>query len=235
MEIIKTATGFAIRFPFPLKDAFRAAFPAAKWNADEKRWEVGPRSGKRLEQWAAEAQEATADILAREEVEMNAVELAQVRAAIAQARRGAKSAEASAIKLAEIRAQLIEVNAELAAAQGELAAAKSKADVESAKVEQEKAAILGRLGATINMTAVKDAERIMAMNMNSADRRKKDIFETARATVKAERNKLRDAGFECVALEILATANVNRPDRDHPKFIKESDWYAVRPYNADEV
>ncbi len=43
--------GFAIKIIYEMKDDFKESFPSAKWNSDEKVWEVGPRSGSRLEAW----------------------------------------------------------------------------------------------------------------------------------------------------------------------------------------
>jgi chromosome segregation ATPase len=52
MQILNLSNGgYAIKFPFALKDSFRQAFPSAKWNPDLKQWEVGSRSKTRLEEW----------------------------------------------------------------------------------------------------------------------------------------------------------------------------------------
>ena len=69
IEIKKKGNGFAIKFPFALKDAFRASFKSAKWNPDEKQWEVGTDGEARLRQWAEAAREAAEDIAAGDEAE----------------------------------------------------------------------------------------------------------------------------------------------------------------------
>ena len=43
MNIIELANGYAIKIPYLLKDEFKACFKSAKWNKDEKQWEVGAR------------------------------------------------------------------------------------------------------------------------------------------------------------------------------------------------
>lgn len=52
----KTATGFSVTVPFPLKNAFKSVFKTAKWNRLNKEWEVGPRSLKKLQKFASELQ-----------------------------------------------------------------------------------------------------------------------------------------------------------------------------------
>ena len=44
-----------------------------------------------------------------------------------------------------------------------------------------------------------------------------------------------EAGFALVAINKIASANVNRPDRDHPyRHVLESDWYALRRVAAED-
>lgn len=131
INISKIENGFAIKFPFDLKDNFRSNFKSAKWNAAEKQWEVGSRSGKKL------------DI-----------------------------------------------------------------SIEEAK----------RLGA------------VMSRVHKNVDRVSKEKFEDARLQVREMRNALRLAGLRCYAIDFIASANVNRPDRDGPAFLKESDWLKISKY-----
>jgi hypothetical protein len=44
IEIIKLENGWAVKFPYDLKDDFRRLFKSAKWNSEQKRWELGKNS-----------------------------------------------------------------------------------------------------------------------------------------------------------------------------------------------
>lgn len=220
MNIIKTETGLAIKFPFALKDEFRAAFPSAKWNAADKQWEVGPRSETRLRQWAALAAPVVEEIEASDEVELAGAALARVENALARARSGKASAD-------ESRAQLEKINAMLAAAEAQLDEAIDQAAAAEKALETEKSALTAKLAAVVDLDLIKKQARVMSNNMVPADRQKKDRFEEARAIVKGEREKLKAAGFACAAINKLSGANVNRPDRDHPKNVLDSDWFDV--------
>lgn len=220
MQIRKTETGFAIQFPFALKDAFRAAFPSAKWDALSKEWTVGPRSGKRLEAWAAEAQQAADDIAAREEAELAQAELVKVRADIEAARQQARTA-------AEYRAELQATRAALEAAQAELAQANAQAATAKAETRKEQDQIVALLKTHIDLPAISAAKKAMEQNMVPGDRIKKQRFEEAREVIKAERDKLAAAGLRLQALSELASSNINRPDRDHPSNIRPRAWFEV--------
>jgi hypothetical protein len=78
MNIVKTEVGFAIHFPFALKDSFRKVFPSAKWNLALKRWEMGPRSEKRLRQWAAEVSPVVTELASLDEKELTEKEIAEI-------------------------------------------------------------------------------------------------------------------------------------------------------------
>lgn len=227
MEIRKIETGFAIKFPFALKDAFRATFPSAKWDALTKEWTVGPRSGKRLEAWAAEAQQAAADIAAREEAELAQAELTQIRADIEAARQQARTA-------AEYRAELQATRAALEAAQAELAQANAQAAAAKAETRKEQDQIVALLKTHIDLPSITAAKKEMEQNMAPGDRVKKQRFEEAREVIKAERDKLAAAGLRLQALSELASANINRPDRDHPSNIRPRAWFEVSRINNND-
>lgn len=221
MEIRKTEAGFAIKFPFALKDAFRAAFPSAKWDAVTREWTVGPRSGKRLQAWVAECQQAADDIAAREEAELAEAELAKVRAEIAAAREQMRSA-------VEYREQLEATRAAIEAAKQELAQAAAQAEAAQAETRAARNNVIDMLKLHVDLKAIDEAKRVMSKNMNPADRLAKQRFDEARQIVRAERDKLHAAGLTCDGISLLACANVNRPDRDHPRDIPGRAWFTVR-------
>lgn len=227
MEIRKIETGFAIKFPFALKDAFRAAFPSAKWDSISKEWTVGPRSGKRLQAWADEAAQAAADIVAREEAELAQAELAKIRADIEAARQQARTAAEYKIELAAARAELEAAQAELAQAHADVAAAR-------AETRKEQDQIVALLKTHIDLAAIAAARKVMEQNMVPGERIKKEKFEDARQTIKAECDKLAAAGLRLQALSELASANINRPDRDHPSSIRPRAWFEVSRINNND-
>lgn len=226
MQIIKTTAGFAIKLPYALKDTFRAAFPSAKWNATEKQWEVGSRSGKRLEQFIAEAGSTAEALQVNEETLMSDSELQNIRLSLNSVKSQLKAIE-------EIRAEAKAAADLLAAAKAELASTTAEVAAANAALVEEKAQVEALLAGVVDMPAIRKAAAIMSANMVPADRNKKAAFEAAREEVKVQRDRLAAAGFRCSAIGQLAGANVNRPDRDHPKFIAAADWLAVRKIEAE--
>ncbi|NVZ11670.1 hypothetical protein HW932_20705 [Allochromatium humboldtianum] len=228
VEILPLSKGYGVRFPFALKEAFRVAFPSAKWNRDDRHWEVGVRSKKRLEAWI-EAVKETAEALAiKEELDFVPEELEKIRFQLEAVEREIGTAQALRERLGESRALL-------EAARAPLIEAKARQEAQAAALIQEKADVNALLMSLIDLHAVKKAVDVMASNMVPADRGRKERFEAARAVVSLARDQLHEAGFALVAIDKIASANVNRPDRDHPyRHVLESDWYALRRVAAED-
>lgn len=227
ITISKTAAGFQIRFPKALVPAFKAAFKSAEWDRDAVAWNVGPRSGKRLEQWAAEAMaDAEAAILA-DEIEAAGEDLARMREALAMVRTATASANETREKLAAIAAEMAAAKSELATAEAEKLAAENA-------VAKEKAAITECLGKIIDLEKLRAAIATMARTHNPADRTKKAQFEEARQVASAARQALRDAGWICSAVSWAAEANINRPDRDAIRLMPSNAWFMVSRVGEEE-
>lgn len=226
IEIKKIESGFQVHFPFSLKDSFRATFKTAKWNADERRWEVGTRSEARLRQWAEQAQEAAEAIVAGDDAAMAEEELVALRERIEATRSRKESAEAYLAKLKATRMLIQEASEALASV------AKTFEAVQEV-VESEQCQIEALLKSVVDLGQIRREAATMAANMVPADRGKKSKFEDARAVVKSARDRLRDAGLVCSAISRLASSNVNRPDRDHPKDIAESEWFNISKVEKD--
>lgn len=89
IEITKNGKkAFLAKIPYDLKNEFRSAFKSAKWQAEEKAWLLGSRSGKRLIHWLEialpkydeflkekEEQDALQESLELEESEIKAIDL----------------------------------------------------------------------------------------------------------------------------------------------------------------
>lgn len=227
IEINEISNGFSIKFPFELKDAFKAAFKSAKWNADYKRWEVGLRSLARLQAWKSEAELAAESVLAMDEANLVNEDLKNVQ-------RELDRVIADTGKLDDLKASTNIARRQLENAKAQLAKAKELKKAAEIALANERNAVVSKLNEVIDVDAVKDAINVMGKNMVPADRAKKERFEDARKTVKDARDKLRSAGFSCAVLELAAIANVNRPDRDNPLSIPESKWYELTDYLEDE-
>lgn len=221
---LKEPKGYSVKFPFELKDAFRVAFPSAKWDPEQRHWTVGPRSKNRLDTWVEEARAAADAVIAHKKAQSEAdfvkEELARVRGLLAAEEQRNREIE-SVIATIKRSRELLEMD------MSALEIARSKRLAGERALSQEKAEIDDLLKKIINIEEVRAAAKVMAFNMIPASRSKKALFEDAREKIKHARNQLREAGYSLVAISELAQANVNRPDRDHPKFLTERDWYSL--------
>ena len=161
IKIEKTETGFSIRFPYELKDQFRDTFPSAKWNPHTKAWTVGPRSGRRLEQWVEAVQKSGVvdDIetrderdLAEKELGKLQEELTRIRDAISDQHKRKESAE-------EIREAMESTKAVLQKHQRMLAEAKQEADAATAEMTAARNDVEATLRQVIDLDAVLAAQR----------------------------------------------------------------------------
>lgn len=227
MKISKIDSGFAIEFPFALKENFKKTFPSSKWNPVKKMWEVGPRSGKRLETWVAEASAAANAIEELDKQEMTASELEDLRRELSAIERKTLDTIEQCDSAIENKASIARVADEIASANDRLDAARDKLKAAKSAVKTEKQRVDDLLGSIIDLAEIHRNADIMYRNMIPSNKRAKEKFEDARSVIYDQRELLLDAGWRCRAIEKLATANVNRPDRDHPRHVLESDWYDV--------
>lgn len=234
MKIIAIPTGFAIQFPFALKDAFRTTFPNAKWNATAKQWEVGPRSGKRLEQWVEASTSAAQAVEELDQQLLHANELEQLRNELSKIERETREAIAQREQVIASRNTIANVAAEIEAAKDKLNEARRALIDAKASEAAEKGRINALLEGVIDMAAIRHDAGTMARNMIPSNRQAKEKFESARMSIREQRDLLVEAGWRCSAIEKLATANVNRPDRDHPKHVLDEDWYSLWPAVAEQ-
>ncbi|MDX5592566.1 hypothetical protein [Pseudovibrio sp. SPO723] len=220
IRIEKIETGFAAYFPYELKDNFRTTFKTAKWNGQLKRWEVGPRSGKRLEQWAAEAQEAAEAIEQEAEAELTEQDLAQIRNELAKIKGDIEAAQERKEKLAEVKQMLADARAELDEAKQALTEEKAAAD----EVQKDVATLLANV---CDMKAVAEAHKAMIKNQGIKKAWATKLYREAQEVIEAQHDKLRDAGFVSEGLEELENFNVNRTDRDNARRVTEADILTI--------
>lgn len=226
MRILTTKSGFAIKQPYSLKTLFKTCFPSARWNPDEQQWEVGPRTGERLAQWAELAEPLIDVIRLNEEAEFNENELNGIRLSLLHM---TKNMEAKGVLLTKV----IESRQALEREKQALEAAKIVVIAQDEALQTEKLNINGLINGIIDRPTIDRAMKIMAANHAPGDRVKKAKFEEARAIVKGQRDRLAAAGWRCVALSEIASANVNRPDRDDIRNISTMGWLKISKIEAE--
>jgi hypothetical protein len=218
ISISKTDRGAAIRFPFELKDAFRASFKTAKWNARDKKWEVGPRSVKRLEQWVAEVEASGVieDLTARDERDFLGEELDELRRKIesvkleiraAERSRDDADADAARERAVETRAKLDEMKSALGAA----AAARDEAIAAAAAARADVWSIVSRHA---DIDEIESLRRGMLYDWREPKAVNSLRFRERQDRLREIRDELIEVGIKSRALGLAASANFNRRDRD---------------------
>lgn len=234
ISIFKTSAGFSISFPFALKDQFRSAFPSAKWDGIGRVWTVGSRAGKRLEQWAAEAQGVVAAQAEAEERDFADAELERLRADLAAIEQRIRSETARRASAEQMQAKLREVAAMIEAVKPRLEAAEAAASAAVSAELAEKQRIDELLDGVISRRVLGDAMREMARHHNSVGAQAREAFHAAQERVREQSDRLRVAGFACRAIEALRYANFNRPERDHPNKISPAAWYEIWKVESED-
>ena len=216
ITITKIDGGFSIKFPYELKDRFRSEFPSAKWNPAEKRWEVGPRSGKRLEQWAAVMQPLADDMAVADQVEYDQAELARLSEQIRRVRREIEIRRGNAEKAAAVAAALAQAKQEIAALQEELA--RARRDEEAARLHIEV-----QIAGVLDVPAMEAAHKEMRQQYNCVGAVARQKWEKAREVFLRAEETLEKLGLVSVGISQLAHLNFNRPDRDNPHAVTSSE------------
>lgn len=230
IEIFELENGFSVKFPFELKDAFRAIFKNATWNSFAKRWEVGPRSGKKLKEWSATIEQSgvlnslqmaaennESEQITERERENLINEMEKIKNRIEHEIREREQREKALQSLQKIREE-IEANREL------LVAAEDETALLKKNMDDEKKRIRNLLGGIIDWSVVHKNKELMAKHLKLRNR---ENFNVAQREICKQRKFLRQAGWECAAIEFLSDCNFNQPHRDNPELITEDKWYKI--------
>ena len=220
MIITKTSSGFSAKFAFELKDAFKAAFPSAKWDSDERCWKVGVRSEKRLIQFAEEIKAAEQALEEADAVEIAGEKLVEIRDMIAKAR---KSAEAAAHAVGG----LVAVKTLTAALSSELAEAKAQEEAELKALAEKQAEIAKRLHGVVSINQMIGLQETMAWNHDWKSRAKATNFKEAQKSAREIKKKLSELGLYSQGLNRLINMNINRPDRDRVRDITRNEFFMI--------
>ena len=226
IKVEKIEKGFAVFFPFDLKDNFKSVFKSAKWNPSRRCWEVGPRSGKKLDQWVAMAGAAAAEIEEAEAAELDAKqlesleeEIAAIRTAVARQRSEAKTA-ASAEKLALAKDELARAKADLEA--------EKQATLEQIRKSEQ------LLAQVCDVDAIHEAHSEMKRCAGKVGSRYREAFNDACSVMKEQNNKLKAIGFRSVGLNELYYMNFNRFDRDKPGDVTRGDILNIVEWSEED-
>lgn len=115
--------------------------------------------------------------------------------------------EANQAELAKVKLQVVDTETQLQAARSEM----------TQLIEQ-----------MIDLGKLKEIAKIMSNNMNYKIKGAREKFELAQKEAIELRRIVIDGGYWFDALERIAGASYNRPDRDNPKNIPEQAWYNIR-------
>lgn len=232
IDIIKTATGADVRFPFELKDQFRACFKSAKWDAAARCWKVGRRSVTRAEQWAEHVRGSGVleTIAAHEERDLAAEERDRLSAALrslsdrlARSEAELGSIEALRTEAETLKASLEERHQQVAA----LAEKKAQRDAERARVQAE---VNARVAEIVDL----DRLRGVLCHMRSirpGTAQGRQIYNESAPIVRAILEDLAGVGITSDTLWNIVRMNFNRIDRDGQPW---RDAYTFRVMTADE-
>jgi hypothetical protein len=230
LEILQIESGFAIDIPFKLNDSFKNAVPSAKWNKDQRRWEAGPRSRKRIESWLDEINPSkiVERINAEDAAEMTEKELASVRHELNLIKKSL--GEMSEIKERHQRAidALESVRDDISGAQKSLAE-------ETAEAAKLKADVSAQVASIIKLNDVYAAYATMCKHAGSVGSVARGSFEQAQNVIQTELNRLRKVGLTSPSMWRLVSLNFNRSgNRDDPRSTRRENITYVVPYEPSD-
>lgn len=207
IAIIKTEKGFEVTLPYALKDSFKQAIPSAKWNPAKKCWEIGPRSGKKAEAWAEQAQsvaelnDEVAEIESTEKEFQAALrELENIKKRLSQKKEQNKSLDVMLADIESVKAQVEQAKQELAA--------------EATEVAEKEMAVQEVVEKLIDVAEVQSAIAKMAQLQGKFSSKNRKLFEDAQDVINEARSAMKRAGLGSHGLDELWKINWNRPDRD---------------------
>lgn len=225
---IELTKGAGIQFPFEIKDHFRKAFPSAKWNREARRWEVGPRSIKRLDQWIEEvnASGVLDEIAARDGAVMSLEEVQALRVEIERVRGEISAARSAACDTEHLRAESVALRTELDGMKEELAAARAELASAEAAAQEAEAEVAARVSHIATVAEIDSLRAEMKRNwVPKAHARPK--FDAAQKELKRIRDEFGKIGIECQAVNLAAAANFNRRDRDFNDLLEQIHFRAA--------
>lgn len=228
ITVTKIESGFAVQFPFELKDNFKSTFRSAKWHPADKTWRVGPRSKKRLDQWVAAASGAAEAIAEAEESELTQSEISRLDQELASIRD-------AAIRRREKAAVYTDAERQLQAVRQKIADAQAEAAVQSAALRKQADAAaqsLADAGVSVQSIAARVAEMQRWHRVKKSFAREK--FETAQQAIWDAEQQLRKFGLSSAGLCAYWYVRYNRPDADIIEDIDFNSIFELSEHNDNE-
>lgn len=226
--------GYYVYVPFDLKDIFKAHFKTAKWNGSKTCWEVGVRSHKKLIQFQ--------DVIDKYKVELeNKFSAEQLLEEELLTDEEIINLSCQILGIAEkisdvtdLKERLDKKLMRLNSMQQEISAAKIEIDALNEQNMHTKAEIEQRINNLVDLELVRRLTCEMSKHMKSVGQTSKDLFHDAQNEIVQQWKILRSKGFGLKALDWLANANFNRPDRDSPNVMPSSLWLELYKTNQDD-
>lgn len=234
LTINEIETGYSINIPFILKDIFKEKFPSAKWNNYTKKWEVGSRSFKRLNQFIEQAKVLEESLIELETKEMLNDEIKIIENQVNSILREIKMKISEHEEIYELNQNILELKAELKNEQENLVKLAAELKVISDEKTRNLDELINYFSGIISFNKIESARKQMYSWHGKVGRVAKEKFTEAQEIIDDEKDKLEEAGWGLTGLDFLSKANFNRADRDHPKLMPAnamSDFYKLDDLN----
>lgn len=236
IEIIKLENGWAVKFPFDLKDNFRESFKSAKWNRELKQWEVGRNSKTRLEQWAnIHNEEADLLIEMKSEQEKHPFSKFEIQEMIKESQKNKRDLEEEVeilkkknFNLDRSKSLLDEIESSIKLMKEEI---KKETEEKLRLIEEQKK----RMDGIIDIRKIRNAQELMnkIREMDYKFKEEKVQYWNAQKVIEEQMEKLDQLGLYSLGLEKLASMNFRRPDRDIPSSVGLDEIYDIRNKQGD--
>ncbi len=217
IKIIKTDNGATVRFPYELKESFRSTFKRAKWNPQAKHWLVGPRSHKRLEQWAESVRDSGVlqKLAENDSVKLADKELATLKVELVRKTQTLASELENQRSLEEFLSDAKSVRAKLAKIEDQIAKAEALRLEKERLLKEERDAIYTIVNRVVSLSEIEDLRRGMTYDWRALKAVNRERFDKKQERLREIEAELEEAGIQCIALSNSVAANYNRRDRDY--------------------
>lgn len=226
----KNELGYLVKVSYELKDIFKSHFKTAKWNSEQKMWQIGSRSLKKWELFCEQTKIQQQQIDEINEEEFNQNELENLKKSLENINTKINDKKYQFKKSEDFLFELQKVKDEISSKKQELIKAEEQLKLKLEEENNEKKEIHALISKVCNINIVKSASDQLAHAFNLIKHNRKQArfkFDEAAEIISKERSKLKDAGYKILAIEQLSYANFNKPNRDHPRLISEEKWYQI--------
>lgn len=236
IRIEKLSDGFAVYFPYELKDGFKALFKTAKWMPYDKCWKTGVRSLKKLEQWKKAVEENNVLDLIEEKdaAELTVKEYEKLQAQLSNLKSNIASVKEKINSERDYQALIAKSKQELDENRAKLDDVEKALAIEAEKTRQEKHALETMLDKIIDFNKIYNAKDTLARYHKQVGATAREQFAAAQEEILEEIHKLKKAGYRSKGLLQLYYANFNRPDRDHIYLINEKSILDISKVEDDD-